>query len=385
MSLNHSPRRRGFTLIELLVVIAIIAVLIGLLLPAVQKVREAAARSTCQNNLKQLGLGVHNYESSFGTLPAPGQCDSTGGGTTTYMIHSWCTMLLPYIEQGPLYTRFDVTTDPQTAYTGGTVGANGSYTVNGAILHRTARGRSYTDNSSTAWSDAAKTVVKLFVCPSTPLPPAGRDPNGYGPIDYMAIAISDIEEDSAQANFKQRASSAGMAPTRRDLMTKQGFMSCDGRTIVSVTDGASNTICFIEDAGRAHPTITTYGANSTRPLPTAAASTTDSFNAGSVTNARRVHAWADPDAATNGLSGPPAGPDLGAKVFNNSANPLGGPSGCLWGTNNCGPNDEPFSFHTGIVNAVMGDGSVRSFNDSVDPLIGKALATSAGGETFSIP
>src|SRR5688572_28454383 len=95
---RSSPIRRGFTLIELLMVIAIIAVLIGLLLPAVQKVREAAARSKCQNNLKQLVTGCHNYSDQAGTLPRAGDPANELG---------WHVLILPYIEQGPLYLKFD--------------------------------------------------------------------------------------------------------------------------------------------------------------------------------------------------------------------------------------------------------------------------------------
>src|SRR3954453_19836484 len=109
------PSRRGFTLIELLVVIAIIAVLIGLLLPAVQKVREAAARAKCQNNLKQIGLAVHNFHDSQGQFPTAGtgwgsvqqgiSYDSPTGSPqgTTYQNASWMFQILPYIEQENLY------------------------------------------------------------------------------------------------------------------------------------------------------------------------------------------------------------------------------------------------------------------------------------------
>src|SRR5260370_389189 len=103
--MNHTKRRPGFTLIELLVVIAIIAILIALLVPAVQKVREAAARTQCTNNLKQIGLAIHNYENANKKFPA---------GTDPVSGASAIVQLLPYLEQASLFTLWDLSKPVQS-------------------------------------------------------------------------------------------------------------------------------------------------------------------------------------------------------------------------------------------------------------------------------
>src|SRR5436853_6600568 len=139
-----SRTRRGFTLIELLVVIAIIAILIGLLLPAVQKVREAAARSKCQNNGKQIGLAIANYESQFGFLPPAGTTTPSEGNLPKKM-HGWAVFILSNLEQGNAIVNYDFTRDWDDT----------------------------TTNSSGATSNAAiaKTAMAIMTCPSTAAPP----------------------------------------------------------------------------------------------------------------------------------------------------------------------------------------------------------------------
>jgi prepilin-type processing-associated H-X9-DG protein len=364
-------------LIELLVVIAIIGILMALLLPAIQKVREAANRMLCANNLKQLGIAVHNFESNLGELPHPGQCDSTGSSTTTYMIHSTFTLLLPYVEQDQVYRLFNHAADPFTAYSA-TQSGGVWRTPSGALLHPKARGLAYNDPRHPSGQVAAKAIIKSFVCPSTPVSPEGRDPvHHYGPVDYMFVAISDIDERPTSATFKVRTSTADALYFSQ---VRQGMLSCDGRKIgaVASADGTSNTILCVEDASRSHPSVSQFGAYSSRNSPVAnpadpieGLSGTGSLFA----NGRRVHAWADPDAGTNGFSGPSnaIAPSSRVARFNNYANPVGGPPACRWQVNNCGPNDEPFSFHAGGVNAVFGDGSVRFIRDGADALVLKAL------------
>src|SRR4051812_20569519 len=145
---NRFARSRGFTLIELLVVIAIIAILIALLVPAVQKVREAAARAQCQNNLKQMVLGAHNYESSYKKFP-PSSGPVPTSGTSRASLQA---LLLPFLEQGNKYNQFRLDLDVNTA----------------------------AQNQAARDSD-----VPVYLCPSDPSDSRfSLSPSGYGRCNY---------------------------------------------------------------------------------------------------------------------------------------------------------------------------------------------------------
>ena len=351
--------RSAFTLIELLVVIAIIAVLIGLLLPAVQKVREAAARAKCSNNIKQMALGIHSYESSNKTMPSVGQCESSAG-SVTYTVHGWSVMILPYIEQNAVYNMFDTSYDHF---------ADTNY--RNASLHSKSRGRAYDDPAFPSGFTAAQAKLATYICPSTPNGSDGRDPvNQLGGIDYMAVALSDIVSTPGAATIGTRGGVADRV---------YGAMTCEGRTIIGITDGSSNTVLLIEDTGRAHPTVGQFGANASSGRLSAHNSPANAMSSPAA-GARRVFAWADADAAANGVSGPSNSTASKVAKINNNNSPTGGPATCLWGTNNCGPNDEPFAFHTGGCNAAMADGSVRFLRDSTDAVVLKFLVGADDGQ-----
>jgi prepilin-type N-terminal cleavage/methylation domain-containing protein/prepilin-type processing-associated H-X9-DG protein len=355
--------RSAFTLIELLVVIAIIAILIGLLLPAVQKVRAAAARTTCSNNLKQLGLGLHNYESTFGYFPTSGEGNTTASPpATAFDVNSTYTQLLPYIEQDPAYRVFDTS-------------------------------RPY-DHPNNVAANAGKANIKILLCPSHPY--RQEDPQGYGQVDYMPVAYTDIDPNTGQRctlsgtcaqyrtdgfltlHYEVLGSGSASPPDVNDVVIGNTAVVVKraGRTATGATDGTSNTIAIIEDVGKNHQSsfpnmLANYNAygNSGSPSPT---------------GLRNNYRWAEPDVA-NGVSGPhKSSGDKTAKI-NNYPSPIGGPPNtCSWSQNNCGPNDEPFSFHTGGAMAVFGDGHVQFLRDSLSAQVLRALCTANGGETVNV-
>jgi prepilin-type N-terminal cleavage/methylation domain-containing protein/prepilin-type processing-associated H-X9-DG protein len=321
-----SPRvgRSAFTLIELLVVIAIIAILIGLLLPAVQKVREAAARMTCANNLKQIGLGVHNYESAYGELP-PARVSNTAGrakyGNSNRTIHN---ILLPYIEQDNLYKQFTIGTGSSAADR-----RNWDHAVNVPV---------------------ARVKVKTYQCPSTPNPDRTVNVGSATGLAVTDYAVMDAVAVDATSAYK-----LGFITGTLDDGNRYGMLIINQAVkIQQVTDGTSYTFMMIEDAGR--PTRLAKGGKPVINPSTGAPFITEGA------------AWADID---NNFWLDGYGP-TGMEPTD------GGPCAV-----NCSNRNEIFSFHSGGANIVFGDGSVRFFRDSIPIDVVAATLTRNRGEVVN--
>jgi prepilin-type processing-associated H-X9-DG protein len=300
--------------VELLVVIAIIGILIGLLLPAVQKIRDAANRISCANNLKQIGLALHNYHDTYLQLP-PSQRPPLPGSVR----HRWTTYLLPFFEQDNLSVHYDL---------------HASW---GSPINR----------------EVVATRPKIFTCPATPNPerldsqPVGKWDGIAATGDYSAITHVDL-----------RLYHAGYVDTYGlGMMPKNS-----NPRFADVTDGLSNTILVTESAGKSQ-LYRGRLAIGTPPTP--------HVNGG---------AWARPasDIALQGSSGDgtifpgPCGINCtnGEDAGSVYPNPYYGVDG----------TGAIYSFHTGGVNTVFGDGSVRFLSQAISIRTLAQLVTRAGGE-----
>jgi prepilin-type N-terminal cleavage/methylation domain-containing protein/prepilin-type processing-associated H-X9-DG protein len=362
------PRRRGFTLIELLVVIAIIAILIGLLLPAVQKVRDAASRMRCQNNLKQLALAVHGYHDATGGMPCAVYNYRVNAATWTSIPRrvdsrlwkSWIAQIMPYVEQTALNTDME-------AKNGGAAPAP----IDNPYPYPEANNWYPWDHSNRFVAQA--TPVKTFICASdsrTDL--ATTVPGTVGSSDLLKVAFTgylgvsgpDFYANSTTPNlsFYKTATPGILVPSNRPTGTgsREEATNNKGVAITGITDGTSNTVMIGE-----------------RPP-----------------SQDLVFGWWFAGAGYD--AGGAADVVMGVAELAPSS--LTGYNSCLKGPYFAGPYKFApgdvkewcdtfrfWSFHTGGSNFAMGDGSVRFMSYSAAEPLMVALSTRSNGEVATLP
>jgi len=334
-------KRRAFTLIELLVVIAIIAVLIALLLPAVQQAREAARRSQCRNNLKQLGLAVQNYESSHMTFPP----NLVPGGRFNYSGGNWGVLayLSPYLDQTPIYNLMNLnapTYSPTPPY-------------------------NISDPNNAL---AASYVIPLFLCPSDQARSLGGDYGvaSLGPANYCA----------SQGSGTNRLTGGTIngSPYNAD-----GVMFANSNIrFADIIDGASNTACMSESVLGDGPRSVTQSTPPANPQKVYAYNTSyqnvDDVSCASPTKWNvqdlRQFLW---------YSG-----EIRNTSYNHYYNPNDKRWDCITNAFSLGYTAVGWkaarSMHVGGVHLLLCDGSVRFVSDNIDNSLWRALATRAGGE-----
>jgi prepilin-type N-terminal cleavage/methylation domain-containing protein len=375
-ALARDPRRQGFTLVELLVVIAIIGVMVGLLLPAVQAAREAARRMSCSNNLKQIGLALHNYESTYRTLPPARMTPDyivAGNVQTSYTTYpntlpvgAWTgfrsihTFILPFMEQTAIYDMIDFAAPTSVRMT-----------LNGSPINV----------NYAAYANAAA----LFICPS--------DPN-TGRV---------ITENNYRANFGGSTPYGGAVDTTQNHVlnaTSRGngaFTIGLSNKFSDFTDGLSNTTVFSErnkGSGRAMASAlpdrrfdVITSPNRRQGLIPA----NEIFNeclaytpAISSFNFNSMGRWLDGSDFSNGW---PFG-FYSATLYNHVAPPNWRGFDCgNWSAIIDAPGEHGIvsarSMHPGGAQVTMGDGSTRFVTESIDVMTWRALGTRAGGEVVN--
>ena len=294
--------RRAFTLIELLVVIAIIAVLIGLLLPAVQKVREAAARLKCQNNLKQIGLALHNYHDANEKLPIGGRGTAVASGYGW----SWYGEILPYVEQGPLFTKLD--------FASATVG----------WVHPLEP-----DRNDYNYRTLANVIVPVFHCPTAYYPALQAFGGPYQSPRYVGVSGA---ADHPSARTVSRLLPGPMIESFGGMLIKSRALR-----FLDATDGLTNTLLAVEQSNK-----------QTAPIGDCMHSNGHAgWLMGPRPNAADDRTW-NLTTIRYGVN------DLDFGKPGNTA--------CYGGEHNITIN----SRHPGGANVVLGDGSVRFLRDSLD-------------------
>ncbi len=315
----RTGRSRGFTLIELLVVIAIIAVLVALLLPAVQQAREAARRTQCKNNLKQIGLAIQNYESTH-TLFPPGRLGFP-------MVFSVQAHILPYMDGSNLYNLIDFNTAPSFAAPSSPITRN---------------------------EIAARTVIPAYICPSDLGKVNGSD---FGPTNYAATTGSGV---GAAASIK----------------TGNGVMySGSSIRFRDVLDGLSNTACFSE-------TILGSGGNPSSPSGPAAKPDQEVLELAGATITTDA-ACVPGGGTWSGMRGAKwMNGHYGDTLYNHYYSPNSPTSDCGNASHNYGLTSAR-SRHEGGVHVLLCDGSTRFVSENISLGTWTGLSTRNGGEVLS--